>query len=312
MGPLVSVIILSYKNIDGIFETLDSVLNQTYENVEIIISDDATPGFDSQIECIKEYVNKNNTGNINTLQINAIKENGGTVKNINSAISICNGEYIKILSAEDKLKDEWCLEKYVSYMNKHDYLIVFGKMRGVTPDDQYKYELLSCESNYQKLKRYSVVDTLKRLFGRNFLPAPAWMARKELFIKYGKFPEDTRLIEDYPYWIYLSLKGVKFGYIDEVLIDYKLSGVSSAGSYGEMFMKDMFIIYEKYIFPYDRRFGKLQKIYNFLKKSGLQFYMTEAKWSKLSSCEKVIARVKYFPFYVFVKLQNLKVNLANK
>lgn len=312
MNPLVSVIILSYRNVKGIYETLDSVLNQRYDNIEIVISDDATPGFCDEIIGIRDYVERNSTGNISALYINAISENGGTVKNINSAIDMCNGEFVKILSAEDALKDADCLKKYVAFMMENKYLIVFGKMRGVTPEGQYKYELLSCESNYKKLKTYSVTQTLQRLFKRNFLPAPAWMARKELFLKYGKFPEDTRLIEDYPYWIYLSLQGVKFGYLDEVLIDYKLSGVSSTGNYGEMFMKDMFVIYEKYIFPYDKRFGKVQFLYNKLKSAGLNYYMTEAKWAKMKWNEKLMARIIYLPFFVFVKLQNLKNDLANK
>ena len=45
MRELVAVIVLSYKNVKGIYDTLDSVLSQDYENIEIIISDDATPNF---------------------------------------------------------------------------------------------------------------------------------------------------------------------------------------------------------------------------------------------------------------------------
>ena len=62
-------------------------------------------------------------------------------------------------------------------------------------------ELLACESDYNLLKGYSVEETKNRLFKRNFLPAPAWIADKRLFEEYGLFLEDTRLIEDYPYWI---------------------------------------------------------------------------------------------------------------
>ena len=76
------------------------------------------------------------------------------------------------------------------------------------------------------------------------------------------FDEDIRLIEDYPYWMHLARNNVKFGFINKVLIDYRMTGVSSGGVYSEMFMKDMFTLYDKYIFPYDTRYGKLQKIYN--------------------------------------------------
>ena len=312
MKPLVSVIILSYKNIQGIYESLDSVLKQTYERIEVVISDDGSPDFAKELDNIVSYVENHKRPNLMGFVMNAIPVNGGTVKNINSAIQKCSGELIKVLSAEDTLKDENSLAIYVDFMMANEYLIVFGKMRGVTPDGEYKYKLLSCESDYDLLKSYTVADTRNRLFARNFLPAPAWMAKKELFEQFGLFPETVRLIEDYPYWLHLTQNNVLFGYIDEILIEYKLSGVSSAGSYSEMFMNDMFVIYDKYIFPYDKRFGICQKLYNVLKRKGLEFYMAEARWGKMSKAERIKARIVYFPFWLFVTLQNMKVNMQNK
>lgn len=312
MKDMVSVIILSYKNTEGIYETLESVLAQKYDNIEIVISDDGTPGFSKDAGKIQSYIESNKKSNIKNIVINAIEVNGGTVKNINSAIRKTQGRYIKILSAEDRFSGEDALDKYVAYMENSDVKIAFAKMRGVTSEGEYRYELLSCESDYDLLKGYTVEDTRKRLFRRNFLPAPAWITDRKLFEENGLFPEDTRLIEDYPYWLYLSMRGVKFGYIDEVLIDYRLSGVSSGGFYGEMFMKDMMVIYDKYIFPYDRRFGIFQPVYNCLKRAGLNFYMSQARWSKMTKSQRTLARIKYFPFYVLVKWQNFMINHKNK
>lgn len=308
MEKLVSLIVLSYKNISGVYETVDSILNQDYGNIEIIISDDGSPDFEDNKNKIKAYIEDNKKDNIKSIVINDIKINAGTVKNINSAIRLSKGDLIKVLSAEDKLSNKYSLTKYVEFMNNHNYLIAFAKMQGVTEEGEIKSELLSCESNYELLSKYSIEETRNRLFSRNFLPAPAWIIDKKLFEQQGLFKEDTRLIEDYPYWIYLCQKGVTFGYIDEILVDYKLSGVSSGGFYSEMFMNDMFIIYNKYIFPYDRRYGFVQPIYNKLKKAGLNYYINEAKRSKMGNVKKVITRIGYLPFHVFVKLQKVKVN----
>lgn len=312
MSDMVSVIILSYRNTEGIYETLESVLSQKYDNIEIVISDDGTPGFSEDIGRLQSYIESNKKGNIKNIVINAIEVNGGTVKNINSAISKTKGRYIKVLSAEDRFSCDDALDKYVAFMEKSDVKIAFAKMRGVTPEGEYRYELLACESNYDLLKGYTTDDTKKRLFKRNFLPAPAWITDRKLFEENGLFPEDTRLIEDYPYWLYLSMRGVKFGYIDEVLIDYRLSGVSSGGSYGEMFMKDMIVIYDKYIFPYDKRFGIFQPIYNCLKRAGLNFYMSKARWGKMTSSQRTLAKIKYFPFFILVKCQSILINHKNK
>ena len=312
MKDLVSILILSYKNVDDIFETLDSIFMQDYENIEIVISDDGTPDFKKYVEKLQKYTEQKSNSNIKNIIINSIEINGGTVKNINSAIAKSNGKYIKVLAAEDALSSADAISKYVEYMSNNDVKIAFAKMRGVTPEGEYKYEMLACESDYDLLKSYTPEQTRKRLYRRNFLPAPAWIIDRTLFEKYGMFPEDTRLIEDYPYWLYLSMEGVKFGYIDEILIEYKCTGISSAGNYSEMFMNDMLVIYNKYIFPYDKRFGIFQPLYNFLKKSGLNFYMAKARWGKMNKKQQVIATIKYFPFMMFVKLQNIMINHKNK
>jgi len=311
MKELVSVIVLSYKNIDGIYETVDSVLKQDYENIEIIISDDATPNFEEYRTKIADHIEDNKRENIKSVIFNLQQVNVGTVKNINSAIKRAEGKYIKLISSEDCLNASNVLTKYVEFMKQNDFMIAFAKMRGVTQEGEYRYALASCESDYDLLKSLNQKQTLNRFFKRCFLPAPASFIDVELFEKYGLFREDTRLIEDYPYWIYLTMNDVPFGYLDEVLIDYKLSS-SGAGNYSEAFMNDMFAIYENYIFPYDKRFGVFQTTYNALKNAGLEFYMARAKWTKLTKKQKVVAGIKYFPFYIFVELQNFKMVLANK
>lgn len=305
MYKMVSVIVLSYKNIDGIFDTLDSIFFQDYPNIEIIISDDGSPNFGAYINKIDSYIKDKKRENITNFIINAIEKNGGTVKNVNSAIKLSSGDYIKLIAAEDMFSKADALSTMVSFLENSDFEISFAKIRGVTSDGEYKYELLSFDSDFEGLKKYTVEQTKERLYKRNFLPAPGAFFSRKLFQKYGLFPEEIRLIEDYPFWIYLCMKTVRFGYIDDVLIDCKMTGVSSAGSYSEMFMKDMFIIYDQYIFPYDKRFGIFQPIYNMLKRGGLNFYMAEAQREKMNTKQKAISRIKYLPFYILVNTQKL-------
>ncbi len=305
MEKLVTVIILSYRNTLGLYPTLESVLEQTYEKIEIIFSDDGSPEFDKEMPGLKSFISGHQKGNITNVIYNALPENVGTVRNINSAIKLSSGHYIKILSADDRLSHPNVLSAYVNFMKMYNSKIVFAKMRGVTLDGQYKYKLQSCDFNYKRLRNYTVGQTRNRLFRRNFLPAPAWMIDAEVFRTHGLFLESTRLIEDYPYWLYLTSKGVAFHYMDEIAIDYKLSGISSSGHYSEAFMNDMLVIYDNYIFPYDKRFGILQSVYNALKRAGLNYYIAEAKNDKMT-------RVKYFPFWFLVSAQGMVNGMANK
>lgn len=312
MRELVSVIILSYRNHEGIYQTLQSILEQTYENIELVFSDDGSPGFDAETGKINRYIEANQKGNITGVVFNAVRMNGGTVKNVNGAIRLSHGRYIKVLGAEDMLSRPDALSVYVDYMETHKSRIVFAKIRGILPDGSYRYRLVSCELDYGLLKSYTVRQTRERLFGRNFLPAPAWMADAGIFREYGLFPECVRLIEDYPYWLHLTACGVKFDYLDEILVDYRLSGISSAGSYGEEFMRDMLVIYDRFIFPFDRRFGVLQPVYNVLKRGGLNYYMLEAGRGGMTCFQKICTGIKYFPFRIYVSLQDMMNDMANK
>ncbi len=312
MKDLVSILILSYRNFEGIYESLKSVFEQNYDNLEVIISDDGSIDFDKEISKINKFVEDNKSDNIKRVVINDIKINGGTVKNLNSAIEKSQGKYIKVLSAEDVFSHKDAISHYVDFMENTGYEICFSKIRGIKPNGEFVYELLACETDYAMLSKYSTDEILNRLYARNYLPGIAWMIKRDLFEKYGRFLEDTRIIEDYPYWIYLARKGCKFGFLDEVLIDYKLSGVSSGGNYSEMFMNDMMIIYDKYIFPYDKRYGVFQSVYNMLKKTGLNFYMAKARWNKKSKLQKIGCYIIYCPFFAYTKLQNIQINNRNK
>lgn len=311
-NKLVSIVLISYCNIKGIYETLDSILLQNYDPIEIVISDDGTPNFSVEIERIQTYIEEHQHGNIVNVTINALPLNGGTVKNLNSGLSLVNGEYVKLISAEDLFSSENTIRYFVDFMETHSFDVCFSRVRGVRPDGKYVYELSSCDSDYQKLMKYSVNEIRNYLFVRNFLPAPASFMRRELFEKYGLFRKETRLIEDYPYWLYLTSQGVPFGFLDKVLIDYRLSGVSSTGVYGEKFMDDMYAIYDNYIFPYDKRFGIFQGIYNFLKRQGLNSYMAKAKWHGYSRAQKILAYMKYGVFFVYIYMQNKSIERKNK
>ena len=228
----------------------------------------------------------------------------GTVRNLNDAIRASHGEYLYSFSPEDELVRDDALSRLVRALEDSGRDICFARMVGVTPDGREVSYLPSCESDYSLLKSYSVEQTRRRLFSRNFLPGPCKIMTRKLLEENGLFPESIRLIEDYAYWLILTRNGVPFAYLDEVLLRYRLSGVSSAGHYSEMFMADMFKIYEQYIFPYDHRFGPLQGLYNGLKRQGLQFYLARARWPRLSAGKRFLLRLRYFPFFVFTRLQD--------
>ena len=309
---LLSFIIWTYRNFDGIYATLDSLFVQDYPNIELIISDDGSPNIANHIDSIKEYIEKNKGDNITNVIYNLLDTNVGTVRNANSAIKCSHGYYIKEIGADDILKGKDALSKFVTFLGENKCNICFSKLEGVDTEGNIVKSLESCADDYDVLAKSSSEELRNRLFKRNFLPAPARCVTRDLFEKNGYYFEQIRLIEDYPYWIHLTMQGEKIGFLDEVLIQYTFTGVSSTGNYSLMFMNDMLDIYEQFIFPNDHRYGALQGLYNRLKEMGLQTYVAKAKWKDMTGRQKVSAYIKYWPFFVFISLNRFRYKIKNK
>ena len=308
---LLSILLLSYNNLNKIYVTLDSIFCQDYPSLELILSDDASRDFTEQQPRVTAYIEERRPENLQKIIWVSHAVNVGTVKNMNDAIRVSHGEYLFSFSPEDVLSHEKALSHLVQALEESGRDIVFGRMRGVMPDGTIVDYLQSCESNYTLLKSYTVEQTRNRLFSRNFLPAPAKLMTRKLFEKNGLYPESIRLIEDYPYWLILTKNGVAFAYLDEIVLLYRLNN-SGGGHYSEAFMADMFQIYEQFIFPYDHRFGPLQWVYNLLKRHGLQFYLAQTQWSKLSPEKRTWYRLRYLPFFAYTNLQNWKTSCQNR
>ena len=309
---LASILVLTYNNLDGLYDTVDSVFIQDYPDIELVIADDASQDYQDKQPVLAAYIEAHQTSNIRNVIWVPHKKNGGTVKNSNDAIRASHGEYLLALAAEDTLAHASALSHMIQYLANSGENVCFGRMRGITPEGKYVDHLLSCESDYSLLRSYTVEQTRNRLFSRNFLPGACALKTRKLYEDYGMYPESVRLIEDYPFWLELTRKGVRFVYLDEVTVLYRLSGVSSTGHYSEMFMRDMYTIYDEFIFPYDCRYGALQGFYNFLKRQGLNYYMTLARWKKLSPGKRMLSRIKYLPFFIYTGLQRQNIDRKNR
>lgn len=111
--PLVSILIANYNNSQFIEETLDSVINQTYQNIEIIIIDDAS--YDNSVEIINEYIT---THPQSKFELYKNKTNYGCGRTKKICVDIACGDYFAFLDPEDTIEPyaiEMLIEKYRLY-----------------------------------------------------------------------------------------------------------------------------------------------------------------------------------------------------
>lgn len=200
----ISVIMSTYKEpIEWIRRAIESILNQTYKNLEFIIVVDA-PTYKELISLLNNYKDKDDR-----VKVVVNDSNIGLVESLNKALSLCNGSYVARMDADDISLPER-LTRQIEYMNKE------------------KYDLVGCfyEIFYEErvLRIAEVAKTsevcAKILQYESCSAHPAWLVRKKVFDELGGY-RNFDACEDYDFLIRTSLAGYKIGNVPEVLFRYR-------------------------------------------------------------------------------------------
>lgn len=208
----VSAVIVSYNQAPFISETIESVLSQTYENIEIVVADDGSTDGTQQI--ISELAAAEPT----KFRVALNSENTGIASNFNRALDLCSGEFIAWLGGDDLWLPEKT-EKQVAYMRAHP------DVAGCHSDGEV---FVSGSGN--SLGRFSEVygrGAEKRPEGgvevffdtRNTLLASAIMIRSEI-VQGCRFDERLKYVNDQLFHIEIFITD-SIGAIPEVLARYR-------------------------------------------------------------------------------------------
>lgn len=136
MNDLVSVIIPSYKGEDKICRAVDSVLAQTYENIEIFVVDDNGKGTEHQIKTSEVMQKYKCNKNVNYL-VHEVNKNGAAARN--TAIRVAKGDFLCFLDDDDVFLPEK-VKLQVNLFNtlSDDYGIVFGAVKEYISESNIK------------------------------------------------------------------------------------------------------------------------------------------------------------------------------
>src|SRR5690554_4042262 len=132
---LVSINIPVYKCENYILRCLDSVKNQTYQNLEIILVNDATP--DNSIEIIEKFISENPDLNIKLLHH---EKNSGLSVVRNTGIDNSSGKYIYFLDSDDEITED-CIELFVKEIEDKKVQMVLAQNRWINTFDNSIKEL---------------------------------------------------------------------------------------------------------------------------------------------------------------------------
>lgn len=292
MKPLVSVVTLTYKRFDLLFDTIDSVLKQAYENIEFIISDDGSDDFPSDI--ILDYINKNKRDNIKRIVILTAKDNQGTVKNANKAYRNAKGKYIVPLSCNDVFYDSNVVVKVVDYFETyHNNVLVTSRV--VCNEEGKIVDYIPKKKNIPKIMKLDTPEKQHNAFLTNeyynMASGCVLAVRKDFIANWGYFDERYVLWEDGPFFLEYTKKNFIVLNYDIISIKYDMGGVSNSGT--NKLMHDDYVLYNK-----TQRIEDIKK-YDFVTQQKLK-YLVER--DKVSNCIELLKLYFKYPRVMIDKI----------
>lgn len=192
--PLVTVCIITYNSSEYIIEALDSVFEQTYQNIELVVTDDCSN--DNTVEICHQWTSDHAHRFVHAEVVTAEK-NTGVSANCNRGIRKGTGEFVKLFAGDDRLLPN-CIEDNVRYMLEHeDADMLFSDMQ-LFGQGQDGTDIISpaiyfrCFNKYQ-FRIWQLVFSL--------LPAPSCFMKREVYNRLGGYDEEIPFMEDKPFWV---------------------------------------------------------------------------------------------------------------
>ncbi len=203
---LVSVIMACYnEEIEWINKSIQSILNQTYTNLEFIIICDNP----KNIELKEVLLNYGDLDERVKLHFN--ENNLGLIESLNIGLKNCTGNYIARMDADD-ISHIDRIRKQIEYFEKNRNIQFV--MSGVNIINEL-------DEHIGKTKELKHKNIYKLLSYGNISIHPTWMFKREILQKVHKYNE-VKYVEDYDFLCRTILEGYKVGFISDYLLDYRV------------------------------------------------------------------------------------------
>jgi len=204
--PLVTIITVCLNSERYLEQTIQSVINQTYNNIEYIIIDGGSA--DETLDIIKKYDY--------VIDYWVSEKDKGIYDAMNKGIELSSGDLVGFINSGDYYYPD-CIKEVVNSWNskKRSADILFGNI-----------EIFDEVETGLRWNIYTNVKLSKLLF-RNIIYHPSCFVKRSMFHKYGKFDLKFAVLADYDFALRLYLKNAKFQHIHRILAVQRLGGVSS-------------------------------------------------------------------------------------
>lgn len=252
-NPLVSIIVITYNSAKYVIETLESARYQTYQNIELIVSDDCSA--DNTVEICSNWI-KEHTNRFARVELITVNKNSGIPANCNRGIKASTGEWVKFIAGDDALLENCILD------NINRITEIPEKVNALHSNIKYyalnfseKSFLYTTDRSFDTFCNFNIKasDQLKLLV-RGYGPlAPSSFFNANTLSELGGFDEKLPY-EDGPYWVKLTINNYKIHYLPKATVKYRLHNSTSNNVENRFLFKPIYkmdkVVFEKMYRPY--------------------------------------------------------------
>lgn len=232
--PVVSVVAVCYNHEKYLEETLDSIKEQTYPNIQLIIMDDCSQ--DGSVGIIEDWIKKNKAN----CQFIPHTENLGLCKTLNEALEYSIGEYYQLIACDDIILPEK-IENQVKTLIKssEDVMVLHSNSIAI---DENGDEI----SNYGSKFDQEEITTFENLLHGCEINAPTALIKKEVLSKIGKYDESLQF-EDWDFWLRVAKDYTIIFSLDKT-IKYRVLQDSLSRRFGSIeYYQSVYLMLSKHI-----------------------------------------------------------------
>ena len=218
--PLVSIVVITYRSESYILETLESIYAQTWNAIELIVSDDGSP--DNTIKLCEDWLKQHKDRFFKTKLI-TVSQNTGITANFKRGINSVSGTWIKTLGGDDLLMPT-CIADNMNYAQTHpEVSIITSNLQEIDANSAIIRETVSNEGLKYFLSTQNKIGPQKA-YSRwpAFLNTPTFFCKKELFPIILQCDDDFKIYEDMSAVFRIIEHDIAIHYMDKTTIKYRI------------------------------------------------------------------------------------------
>lgn len=207
----VSIALITYNQQDYVGRAIESILNQTYQNFEIIVGDDSST--DETANVVKSYKDKR-------IKYFKTDYNIGINGNLNLVANKATTDYIFFISGDDKWRRNYveCIVGYFEKMPEID--VLYPQLCAIDKNDKY---IKGKDTYFWQTSNKTKEEYIYQGFmDSNILPSPGMAMRRKVVETIFPLPYSLVIFQDYAMHIDILTNGFKGYVLDEILVDYRI------------------------------------------------------------------------------------------